>query len=70
LGAVIVRLNEDENNDNIASVNLQSSESTIRDLNVGQETTNFNRLQILVQVGTAVLSQANSNAQSVLRLFP
>jgi flagellin len=70
LGAVIVRLNEDENNDNIASVNLQASESAIRDLNVGQETTSFNRLQILVQVGTAVLSQSNSNAQSVLRLFP
>jgi flagellin len=70
LGAVIVRLNEDQNNDNIASVNLQASESAIRDLNVGQETTNFNRLQILVQVGTAVLSQSNSNAQSVLRLFP
>ena len=70
LGAIIVRLNEDQNNDNIAAVNLQSSESTIRDLNVGQETTNFNRLQILVQVGTAVLSQSNSNAQSVLRLFP
>ena len=70
LGATIVRLNEDQSNDNIASVNLQSSESTIRDLNVASETTNFNRLQILVQVGTSVLAQANSNAQSVLRLFP
>jgi flagellin len=70
LGAVIVRLNEDQNNDNIASVNLQASESAIRDLNVAQQTTDFNRLQILVQVGTAVLSQSNSNAQSVLRLFP
>ena len=70
LGAVMVRLSEDANNDNIASENLQASESSIRDLNVGQETTAFNRLQILTQVGTAVLSQANSNAQSVLRLFP
>jgi len=70
LGAIIVRLNEDQNNDNIASVNLQASESTIRDLNVASETTNFNKLQILVQVGTSVLSQSNSNAQSVLRLFP
>src|SRR5579883_1754520 len=70
LGATIVRLNEDQSNDNIASVNLQSSESTIRDLNVASETTNFNRLQILVQVGTSVLAQANSNAQSVLKLFP
>jgi len=69
LGAVIVRLNEDADNDNVASVNLQASESQIRDLNVGQETTNFTKLQILVQVGTSVLSQSNSNAQSVLGLF-
>ena len=69
LGAVIVRLNEDANNDNIASVNLQASESQIRDLNVGQATTQFTRLQILVQVGTSVLAQSNSNAQSVLGLF-
>jgi len=53
LGAVIVRLQEDQNNDNIASTNLQASESNIRDL----------------KVGTSVLSQSNSNAQSVLSLF-
>lgn len=69
LGAVIVRLNEDANNDNVASVNLQASESSIRDLNVGEATTEFTKLQILVQVGTSVLSQSNSNAQSVLGLF-
>jgi flagellin len=70
LGAVIVRLNEDADNDNIAATNLQASESSIRDLNVGAETTNFNKLQVLVQVGTSVLAQANTNAQSVLKLFP
>jgi flagellin len=69
LGAVIVRLNEDADNDNVAAVNLQASESQIRDLNVGAETTNFTRLQILVQVGTSVLAQSNANAQSVLGLF-
>jgi len=69
LGAVQVRLNEDEDNDNTAAVNLQASESNIADLNVGQETTNFTRLQILVQVGTSVLSQSNANAQTVLGLF-
>ncbi len=70
LGAVIVRLNEDADNDNIAATNLQASESAIRDLNVGAETTNFNKLQVLVQIGTSVLAQSNTNAQSVLRLFP
>ncbi len=69
LGAVIVRLNEDANNDNVAAVNLQASESQIRDLNVGQETTEFTKLQILVQVGTSVLAQSNANAQSVIGLF-
>jgi len=70
LGAVIVRLNEDADNDNIAATNLQASESSIRDLNVGAATTDFNRLQILVSVGTSVLAQANTNAQTVLKLFP
>ncbi len=70
LGAVIVRLNEDADNDNIAATNLQASESSIRDLNVGAATTDFNRLQILVNVGTSVLAQANTNAQTVLKLFP
>jgi len=69
LGAIQVRLNEDQDNDNTAAVNLQASESSIADLNVGQETTNFTRLQILVQVGTSVLSQSNANAQTVLGLF-
>jgi flagellin len=69
LGATIVRLQEDLNNDNVASVNLTASESSIRDLNVGQETTEYTKLQILVQVGTSVLAQANQNAQSVVSLF-
>ncbi|HEY8298782.1 MAG TPA: flagellin [Candidatus Baltobacteraceae bacterium] len=69
LGAVIVRLNEDANNNNVAAVNLQASESSIRDLNVGQATTEFTRLQVLNQVGTSVLAQSNANAQSVLGLF-
>jgi len=69
LGATIVRLQEDQSNDNVASVNLTASESAIRDLNVGSATTEYTKLQILVQVGTSVLAQANQNAQSVLSLF-
>jgi flagellin len=69
LGAVIVRLNEDANNNNVAAVNLQASESSIRDLNVGAATTQFTKLQVLTQVGTSVLAQSNANAQSVLGLF-
>ncbi len=69
LGATIVRLQEDQSNDTTASVNLTASESAIRDLNVGAETTAYTRDQILVQVGTSVLAQANQNAQSVVSLF-
>jgi len=69
LGAVVVRLGIDQDNDNTAAVNLQASESNIADLNVGQATTEFTKLQLLVQVGTSVLAQSNANAQSVLTLF-
>jgi len=69
LGAVVVRLNIDQDNDNTAAVNLQASESYIRDLNVGAATTEFTKLQVLVQVGTSILAQSNTNADSVLTLF-
>jgi flagellin len=69
IGSVVVRLNLDQDNDNTAAVNLQAAESNIRDLNVGAATTQFTKLQILVQVGTSVLAQSNANAQSVLSLF-
>jgi flagellin len=69
IGAVVIRLNIDQDNDNVAATNLQAAESNIRDLNVGQATTEFTKLQILVQVGTSVLAQSNANAQSVLTLF-
>ncbi|MGD0050826.1 MAG: flagellin [Vulcanimicrobiaceae bacterium] len=69
LGAVIVRLQEDQDNDNTAATNLQASESNIRDLDVGSATTEYTKDQILVQVGTSVLAQSNTNAQSVLALF-
>ena len=69
LGAIMVRLGEDEDNNNIAATNLTASASNITDLNVGQETTEYTKLQILVQVGTSVLAQSNVNAQSVLALF-
>jgi flagellin len=69
LAAVVVRLGIDQDGDNVAATNLQSAESNIRDLNVGQATTQFTKLQILVEVGTSVLAQSNANAQFVLSLF-
>jgi flagellin len=69
LGAVISRLQAASSNNNIASVNLTASASAIRDLNVGQATSEYNKEQILVQIGTTVLAQSNTNAQTVLGLF-
>jgi flagellin len=69
LGAIAVRLGIDQQNDNTAATNLEASESDIADLNVGQATTEFTKLQVLVQVGTSVLAQANTNADTILALF-
>jgi flagellin len=52
-----------------AAENLTSSESTIRDLDISDEITNFTKSQILVQAGMAMLAQANAVPQNVLALF-
>lgn len=52
-----------------AAENLSSSESTIRDLDISDEITNFTKSQILVQAGMAMLAQANAVPQNVLALF-
>ncbi|MBS1720516.1 MAG: hypothetical protein JST35_08735 [Armatimonadetes bacterium] len=49
--------------------NLSASESSIRDVDVAQEMTNYTKLQILQQAGLSVLQQANSAPQSVLSLL-
>jgi flagellin len=49
--------------------NIQASESRIRDADMAEEMVNFTRSQVLVQTGTAMLAQANTQSQSVLRLM-
>lgn len=53
----------------VIAENLSAAESRIRDLDVSAEMTNFTRLQILQQAGTAMLAQANLAPQSVLTLL-
>jgi flagellin len=53
----------------VARENLTATESTIRDVDVASEITNFTKLQILQQSGLAVLAQANASPQSVLALL-
>ena len=56
---------------NLASTveNVQAAESTIRDVDMAGEMTNFTKNQILVQAGTAMLAQANAEPQIVLALL-
>ena len=70
LGAVQNRLQHTINSLNVATENMQSSESQIMDADVAQETTNMVSAQILTQAGTSVLSQANQMPQSALSLLP
>ena len=49
--------------------NLSAANSRIRDVDVADESTRFSRFQILMQAGTALLAQANSTPQSILRLL-
>jgi len=53
----------------IAAENLQAAESTIRDTNMANQMVEYVKDNILVQSGTAMLAQANTKGQSVLRLL-
>ncbi len=48
---------------------LSATESSIRDVDVAEEMTNFTRLQILQNSGISMLAQANSAPQAVLQLL-
>lgn len=50
-------------------INISASKSRILDANMATEITNFTKLQILQQSGTAILAQANAQPQSVLQLL-
>ncbi len=49
--------------------NVQAAESVIRDVDMASEMSTFTKNQILLQAGTAMLSQANMAPQSVLQLL-
>src|SRR4029077_788515 len=52
-----------------AIANFAAAESTIRDVDMAEEMTNFSKNQILAQAGTAMLAQANQASSNVMRLF-
>lgn len=69
LGAVQNRLEHTIKNLDVASENLQASESRIRDVDMASEMSNFTKSNILNQAATAMLAQANQTPQSVLSLL-
>ena len=49
--------------------NIRATESRIRDVDVAYETTNFAKYQILTQIGTAMLAQANALPGGIINLI-
>jgi flagellin len=68
-GAAINRLEYAADNLANVSQNTSASRSRILDADYAAETTELARTQIIQQAGTAMLSQANQQAQSVLALL-
>ncbi len=57
-------------NDLVAEdINISAARSRIQDTDFAAEISNFTKLQILQQSGTAILAQANAQPQSVLQLL-
>jgi flagellin len=69
IGATINRLEYAADNLANVSQNTSASRSRILDADYASETTELARTQIIQQAGTAMLSQANQQAQSVLALL-
>ena len=69
LGAMTNRLEYAADNLANVSQNTSASRSRILDADYALETTELARTQIIQQAGTAMLSQANQQAQSVLALL-
>ena len=69
LGALQNRLEKTIDNLALSRENLSAAESRIRNTDMAKEMTDFTRLQILQQAGTAMLAQANAMPQSVLQLL-
>lgn len=69
LGIQERRLNYIVNDLKAEDINISAAKSRIWDADMAQEITEFTRLQILQQSGTAILGQANSIPQSILKLL-
>lgn len=69
LGAEMKRMSETLDGLKSYEENITATESRIRDVDVAKETAEMSKYQILQQVGTAMLAQANQLPQGVLQLL-
>ncbi len=69
IGAVQNQLEVTINNISITRTNVTIAESTIRDTDYAEETSNFKKESIIAQAGIYALNQANSVQQTVLKLL-
>ncbi len=69
MGAVMNRLDHVINNLTNVSMNMSASRSQIEDADYAQASTELAKTQIMQQAATAVLAQANTSQQSVLKLL-
>jgi flagellin len=69
LGAVQNRLQYTANAISVTEENMSASLSNIQDVDMASEMTKMTQQQVLQQAGTAMLAQANSQPQLVLKLI-
>lgn len=69
VGAYQNRLEATASNLEVSEENLTNSYSTIKDLDMAEEMVNYTTLQVLVQAGTTMLTQANEEPQQALQLL-
>jgi flagellin len=69
MGAVMNRLDHVINNLTNVSMNMSASRSQIEDADYAKASTDLAKTQIMQQAATAVLAQANTSQQSVLKLL-
>ena len=69
LGAIQNRLQYTSDSISSTDTNLASANSSIKDVNMASEMTAMTQQQILEQAGTAMLAQANSQPQMILKLL-
>lgn len=69
LGAYQNRMETAQKGINVAAENTQAAESRIRDTDMASEMVEYTKNQILSQVSTAMVSQANSQSSNVLALL-